>query len=530
MMKYMYQALTPKPLAPGEELVKISSMPNRAQPAFKGMAELNRIQSKVYETALFSAHNILLCAPTGAGKADVAMLTILQQIALNRNDNESSDNKNCKIVYVAPMQEMVAEVVGYLSNRLQDYDVEVKELSGDKTLTSQQIKETQIIVATPEKWDMITRKSGDRTYPQQVKLVIIDEIHLLHDDRGPFLESIVARIVRQIVTTKGHIRLVGLSATFPNYEDVALFLQVDLNKGLFYFDNSYRPVPLVQWHKVISVAGKHQVLNFVHSGTETAKTAHALRDGALANDTLGKFLKEDSVSREILQSHTELVESNDLKELLPYGFAIYHAEMVTADRRIVEDLFSDGQIQVLVSTATLAWGVNLPTHTVIIKGTQRYNPEKGAWTELSHVDVMQMLGHAGRPQHDSYGEGVIITGNSDLPYYLSVMNQQLPIESHFVSKLADRLNAEIVLGSVQNAKEACIWLGYTYMFIRMLRNPTLYGLAADVLAVDNLLAKRRADLVHSAATLLEKNDLIKYDRTSGHFQVTDLGRIAALTV
>lgn len=172
---------------------------------------------------------------------------------MNRNDNESSDNKNCKIVYVAPMQEMVAEVVGYLSNRLQDYDVEVKELSGDKTLTSQQIKETQIIVATPEKWDMITRKSGDRTYPQQVKLVIIDEIHLLHDDRGPFLESIVARIVRQIVTTKGHIRLVGLSATFPNYEDVALFLQVDLNKGLFYFDNSYRPVPLVQWHVGISL-------------------------------------------------------------------------------------------------------------------------------------------------------------------------------------------------------------------------------------------------------------------------------------
>lgn len=79
-MKYMYQALTPKPLAPGEELVKISSMPNRAQPAFKGMAELNRIQSKVYETALFSAHNILLCAPTGAGKTDVAMLTILSRL------------------------------------------------------------------------------------------------------------------------------------------------------------------------------------------------------------------------------------------------------------------------------------------------------------------------------------------------------------------------------------------------------------------------------------------------------------------
>jgi pre-mRNA-splicing helicase BRR2 len=53
------------------------------------------------------------------------------------------------------------------------------------------IAETQIIVTTPEKWDIITRKSGDRTYTQFVRLVIIDEIHLLHDDRGPVLESIV---------------------------------------------------------------------------------------------------------------------------------------------------------------------------------------------------------------------------------------------------------------------------------------------------------------------------------------------------
>ena len=67
-------------------------------------------------------------------------------------------------------------------------------------------------------------------------------------------------------------------------------------------------------------------------------------------------------------------------------------------------------LQVLVSTATLAWGVNLPAHTVIIKGTQVYNPEKGAWGELSPLDVMQMFGRAGRPQYDSQGEGIIITG------------------------------------------------------------------------------------------------------------------------
>lgn len=509
-------ALKPKPLEKGEELVKISAIPDWAQPAFEGMTQLNRVQSKVYQTALFSAENILLCAPTGAGKTNVAVLTIMQQIALNRASDGSFDHSSYKIVYVAPMKALVAEVVGNLSNRLQHYGVNVKELSGDQTLTRQQIDETQIIVTTPEKWDIITRKSGDRTYTQLVKLLIIDEIHLLHDNRGPVLESIVARTVRQIETTKENIRLVGLSATLPNYEDVALFLRVDVEKGLFYFDNSYRPCPLAQqyiginvkkplqrfqlmneicYEKVMAVAGKHQVLVFVHSRKETAKTARAIRDLALANDTLGRFLKEDSASREILHDHTDLVKNNDLKDLLPYGFAIHNAGMARADRQLVEELFGDGHVQVLVSTATLAWGVNLPAHTVIIKGTQIYNPEKGAWTELSPLDVMQMLGRAGRPQYDTYGEGIIITGHTELQFYLSLMNQQLPIESQFISRLADQLNAEIVLGTVQNAREALNWIGYTYLYIRMLRNPTLYGLAPDVLDKDLTLEERRADLV-----------------------------------
>jgi pre-mRNA-splicing helicase BRR2 len=507
-------ALKAKPYETGEKTVKISEMPGWAQPAFAGMTQLNRVQSRVYDTALFKPDNVLLCAPTGAGKTNVVVLTILQQIGLHMKDREF-DNTKYKIVYVAPMKALVAEVVGNLSKRLADYIVTVRELSGDQNLTKQQIDETQIIVTTPEKWDIVTRKSGDRTYTQMVKLLIIDEIHLLHDNRGPVLESIVARTVRQIETTKEHIRLVGLSATLPNFEDVAVFLRVRKD-GLFYFDNTYIPCPLAQqyigitvrkplqrfqlmneicYEKVMAAAGKHQILIFVHSRKETAKTARAIRDAALANDTLSRFLKNESASQEILGTHADLVKSSDLKELLPYGFAIHHAGMARVDRELVEELFADKHIQVLVSMATLAWGVNLPAHTVIIKGTQIYNPEKGAWTELSPLDVMQMLGRAGRPQYDTHVEGIILTGHSELQYYLSLMNQQLPIESQFISKLADQLNAEIVLGTIQNAREACSWLGYTYLYIRMLRNPTLYGLPADILESDKTLDERRADLV-----------------------------------
>lgn len=97
------------------------------------------------------------------------------------------------------VQALVAEMVGNFSSRLlEPYGLKVRELTGDMNLTKSEIEETQIIVTTPEKWDIITRKSGDRTYTQKVRLLIIDEIHLLHDDRGPVLESIVARTVRQI--------------------------------------------------------------------------------------------------------------------------------------------------------------------------------------------------------------------------------------------------------------------------------------------------------------------------------------------
>lgn len=207
----------------------------------------------------------------------------------------------------------------------------------------------------------------------------------------------------------------------------------------------------------------------------------------------------------------------------------------------------------LVSTATLAWGVNLPAHTVVIKGTQVYNPEKASWDELSPMDVMQMMGRAGRPQYDTHGEGIIITSHTELQFYLSLFNQQLPVESQLVSRLADALNAECVLGTVSSVRDACTWLGYTYLFVRMLRNPLLYGVGHAALEEDPQLEARRADLVHTAATALDKAraqagrgrgrarglltpllgppppqaGLVRYDRRSGSLLVTELGRIAS---
>lgn len=121
------------------------------------------------------------------------------------------------MVYIAPMKALVAEVVGNFQKRLDCLGIKVSELTGDSHLTRQQMEETQIIVTTPEKWDIVTRKAGQRAYLDLVKLIIIDEVHLLHDTRGPVLEAIVSRTIRQIEQTGEMIRIVALSATLPNY-------------------------------------------------------------------------------------------------------------------------------------------------------------------------------------------------------------------------------------------------------------------------------------------------------------------------
>lgn len=81
------------------------------------------------------------------------------------------------------------------------------------------------------------------------------------------------------------------------------------------------------------------------------------------------------------------------------------------------------------------------------------------------------------------------------------------------------MNAEIVLGTVQNLQDAMEWLGYGYLYVRMLKNPDLYGVPLEAPSVDASLKEQRMDLAHTAALLLDKNNLIKYDRRTGTFQV-----------
>lgn len=105
------------------------------------------------------------------------------------------------------------------------------------------------------------------------------------------------------------------------------------------------------------------------------KTAKFIKEMAYERDQLGLLVKRDSRSESVLASESENLGNKELADLVRLGIGVHHAGMSRVERQTMEDLFHDRHLSLLVSTATLAWGVNLPAHTVIIKGTQVYSPE-----------------------------------------------------------------------------------------------------------------------------------------------------------
>lgn len=257
-------------------------------------------------------------------------------------------------------------------------------------LTKAQLTETQILVCTPEKYDVATRKGGEGSFAHLVTLILIDEVHLLADERGAVIETIVARTNRLVESNQKLIRIVGLSATLPNYHDVAKFLGVNLSTGLYFFGSEYRPVPLDQsfigiteksrvkclelmtrqaYEKMIaSLEQGKQVMIFVHSRRDTSKTIEAILELCAKYATYSYLENAHHEKYTLFKKQVDKSKSKELQNYFAKGVGIHHAGMLRNDRTLTEQLFEQGLIKVLCCTATLAWGVNLPAHTVIIKG------------------------------------------------------------------------------------------------------------------------------------------------------------------
>jgi antiviral helicase SLH1 len=320
------------------------------------------------------------------------------------------------------MKALVRERVDDWSRRLMGpTNNTLVELTGDTTPDSFAVRSASVIITTPEKWDSISRNWKYRKYVQQVGLIIMDEIHLLGSDRGPILEVIVSRMNFIAATKKEDVRIVGMSTAIANAQDLAGWLGVT-ETGLYNFkyhqpltiteiSSAVRPVQLEAYidgfpsrggycermamrNRPAFMAIKNHspekpVLIFVSSRRQTRLTAQDLVNYCGMEENPRRFLH---IPEEVLEEKLEKVNDRSLRQSLSFGIGLHHAGLTEPDRKLVEDLFLTNQIQVLVATSTLAWGVNFPAHLVVVKATEYFDAKTNAYKDMDLTDVLQMMG------------------------------------------------------------------------------------------------------------------------------------------
>jgi activating signal cointegrator complex subunit 3 len=326
-----------------------------------------------------------------------------------------------------------------------------------------------------------------------VELIIIDEIHLLGEDRGPVLEVIVSRTNFISSHTKKKIRIVGLSTAVANAKDLANWLGIG-QIGLYNFKPSVRPVPLSV--HISGFPGKHYcprmatmnrpafqairqyspctpALIFVSSRRQTRLTALDLIAFLAGEDNPKQFMHlREHEMEQILMG----IKDSNLKLTLAFGIGLHHAGLQEKDRKICEELFLNRKIQILIATSTLAWGVNLPAHLVIVKGTEFYDKKINRYVDMPITDVLQMIGRAGRPQFGNEGIACVFVHDVKKNFYKKFLYDAFPIESSLLAVLPDHINAEVVAGTVQSKQGILDYLTWTYFFRRLIKNPSYYNM------------------------------------------------------
>lgn len=181
-------------------------------------SHFNPVQSQLFHTLYHSDANVLVGAPTGSGKTVFAELAMLR---LFRHHPSRS------AVYIAPLKALVRERMADWKVKLVDtLGFSLQELTGDSAPDAAALGSSSVLCTTPEKWDGVSREWVRRAYVRRVGLVVIDEIHLLGEERGPTLEVIVSRMRFIAAQTGQPVRIVGLSTAMANAQDLGDWLGI----------------------------------------------------------------------------------------------------------------------------------------------------------------------------------------------------------------------------------------------------------------------------------------------------------------
>lgn len=356
--------------------------------------------------------SIVVSAPTASGKTLLAELASLESVV----------NRKQKVIYTCPLRALAAEHCHEFKKKYsQKLKVRVALSTGDLDGSSSHLQNYDIIFTTYEKLDSLLRHGSE--WLASVGLLVIDEIHSLGTDRGPTIEMGVTKLR---LLNPG-LRTLALSATIPNAEELSEWLEADL------VESDYRPIPLKEGiffdGEIVYADGKKEVLDFKEPVKALVKDtlfekkkqalvfANTRRRAASISSQLAPTIEKSLTGNEkaslkkeadkilsALEQPTE--QCRHLSSLISSGVAFHHAGLLSKQREVVESAFRENKIKLISATPTLAAGVNMPSHTVVIPSLYRYTAV--GMVRIPVSEYKQQVGRAGRPKYDKEGRGIVV--------------------------------------------------------------------------------------------------------------------------
>lgn len=374
--------------------------------------DFNPCQSSIFNVFDINA-NIAIAAATSAGKTIMSEMIAAYEIRKNKG----------KAIYVGPLKALASEKQEDWSDPTHHFsNLNVSIITGDFRFSAKRIGEvndSNLIVMTPEMLASKCRndKSDKSSFLKDVAVVIFDESHLLTvPNRGDHIEVALMKLV----TINPDIRIVLLSATMPNVDEICNWTTKLTGKDTYFLESDYRPCPLSIHYESYYDGDKN------YDAKENSKVATAC--------SIVSYYPDDKF---LIFVHSKRTGKMMVEELAENGIdaEFHNANLAFKDRKDLENRFkTDPKTRVIVATSTLAWGCNLPSRRVIITGVHR------GLTLVENYDIWQMVGRAGRPKYDPRGDAYILVPESTKDEHIERLKRKSPIKSTMLEYVGTEAN------------------------------------------------------------------------------------------
>ena len=441
--------------------------------------------------AINNNHNILITAHTGSGKTALALHGIGRALSLGKKVIYTSPIKSLSNQKYAEFKKVIESLNNNYTIGIMTGDIKINPL-GDVLIMTAEILRNALLRESNEiyEWNF---------NPNEIGCVILDEVHFINNpERGKVWEEI-------IINLKPDIQLIMLSATISGAEQMTRWIGNLKKIKCHLISTLKRPVPLqhgIWWDKEIhyflygdkdwkfyiwsnlskkintyyklnqfSLNKFFECIKYLFDNNMTPANIFLLNRSLIEQyakkipytfTTSEEACKIENIFNTQLFKYKYLyektIEWNDIKSLIVKGIGIHHSGMIPILKEIVEILYEQGLIKILLTTETFALGVNMPTKTVVFSQLTKFDGNNSR-RNLRPEEYGQMAGRAGRRGKDVIGHVIILP----TPYFLSeeeaktmilsspqVIKSKLSIDMIFILKQLSINNNDF------NFKEKCL--------------------------------------------------------------------------